>query len=94
VLAAGTSDLPARTAAEAQPVLLDAARRLDPPRLRRVIGHLRYVTDPDGAEQQQQRRYARRGVVAVADGGVVVTAASPHAPLATRRPGWRGGAAS
>jgi uncharacterized protein DUF222/HNH endonuclease len=57
VLAAGTHDLPAHTAAEAEPVLLEAARRLDPPRLRRVVGHLRLVADPDRqAERQQQRR--------------------------------------
>src|SRR5215218_5058986 len=31
VLANGTADLPAHTAAEAEPVLLEAARRLDPP---------------------------------------------------------------
>jgi hypothetical protein len=31
VLAAGTHDLPHHTAAEAEPALLDAARRLDPP---------------------------------------------------------------
>jgi hypothetical protein len=62
VLANGTSDLPAHTAAEAEPVLLEAARRLDPPRLRRAVNHLRYVTDPDAAEQEQQRRFQRRGV--------------------------------
>src|SRR5918996_4232875 len=37
VLAAGTHDLPAPTAVEAEPVLVAAARRLDPPRLRRVV---------------------------------------------------------
>jgi Domain of unknown function (DUF222)/HNH endonuclease len=62
VLAAGTADLPAHTTMEAEPVLLEAARRLDPHRLRRVVNHLRYVTDPDGAEQQQQRRFERRGL--------------------------------
>jgi hypothetical protein len=62
VVADGTSDLPAHTTAEAEPVLLEAARRLDPRRLRRVITHLRYVTDPDGAEQEQRRRFDRRGL--------------------------------
>ena len=62
VLANGTSDLPAAATAEAEPVLLEAARRLDPPRLRRAIAHLRYVADPDRAEQEQQRRYERRGL--------------------------------
>jgi hypothetical protein len=62
VLAAGTSDLPVHTTVEAEPVLLDAARRLDPPRLRRLVGHLRYVADPDAADAEAQRRYERRGV--------------------------------
>src|SRR6266511_5333323 len=62
VLAAGTADLPAPTTAEAEPVLLDAARRLDPPRLHRVVDHLRQVADPDAAEQAQQRRHERRGL--------------------------------
>ena len=35
VLAAGTHDLPDHLAADAEPVLVEAARRLDPPRLRR-----------------------------------------------------------
>jgi hypothetical protein len=46
VLAAGTHDLTAHTAAEAEPGLVEAARRLDPPRLRRLLGHLRLVADP------------------------------------------------
>ena len=62
MLAHGTQDLPAHVAAEAEPVLLEAARRLDPPRLRRVIAHLRLVADPDGAEAQAERRHQRRGV--------------------------------
>jgi hypothetical protein len=59
VLAHGTHDLPDHLAADAEPVLVEAARRLDPPRLRRVVAQLRLVADPDGtdqAEQQQQRR--------------------------------------
>jgi hypothetical protein len=62
VLAHGTSDLPAHTVAEAEPVLLEAARRLDPPRLRRVLGHLRLVADPDGAEARAERQHQRRGL--------------------------------
>jgi hypothetical protein len=62
VLAAGTHDLPAHTTADAEPVLLEAARRLDPPRLRRVIAHLRLVADPDGADALAERRQQRRGV--------------------------------
>jgi Domain of unknown function (DUF222) len=60
VLAAGIHHLPAQGAAEAEPVL-DTARRLDPPRLRRVVTHLRGVLDPESADaltdrQQLQRR--------------------------------------
>ena len=62
VLAAGTHDLPDHVAAEAEPVLLEAARRLDPPRLRRVITHLRLVADPDGADAQAERRHGQRGL--------------------------------
>jgi hypothetical protein len=62
VLAAGTQDLPAPTAAQAEPVLLEAARRLDPPRLRRLVAHLREVADPEGAEAQARRRHEQRGL--------------------------------
>jgi hypothetical protein len=62
VLAAGTHDLPTQTTAEAEPVLLEAARRLDPPRLRRAITHLRLVADPDGADHQAERHHQQRGV--------------------------------
>jgi Domain of unknown function (DUF222) len=62
VLAVGTQDLPAPTAAQAEPVLLEAARRLDPPRLRRLVAHLRGVADPDGAEAQARRRHEQRGL--------------------------------
>ncbi len=51
-----------RTWSGAEQVLVDAARRLDPARLRRVLGHLRLVADPDGAAGQAQRRHARRGL--------------------------------
>jgi hypothetical protein len=60
VLASGTHDLPNHTTAEAEPVLLEAAGRLDPPRLRRVIAHLRLVADPDGADARAQRRHEQR----------------------------------
>jgi hypothetical protein len=62
VLAHGTHDLPAQVAAEAEPVLLEAAWRLDSARLRQVVGHLGRVADPEGADQQTQRRHARRGL--------------------------------
>ena len=53
---------PHHVTAEAEPVLLAAARRLDPPRLRRVLGHLQQVADPEGADGQAERRHQRRGV--------------------------------
>jgi hypothetical protein len=62
MLAHGTHDLPAHVTAEAEPLLVEAARRLDPPRLRRVMGHLQMVADPDGADVQAERRHARRGL--------------------------------
>ena len=60
MLAHGTQHLPAHLAAEAEPVLVEAARRLDPPRLRRVVGHLCVAADPEGAEGQAERRHQRR----------------------------------
>ena len=62
MLAHGTHDLPDHVAADAEPVLAEAARRLDPPRLRRVIAHLRLVADPDGAGDQAELRHQRRAV--------------------------------
>jgi hypothetical protein len=62
VLAAGTHDLPNHVTMEAEPVLVEAARRLDPPRLRRVLGHLQQVADPDHEHDRAERRHARRGV--------------------------------
>ena len=57
MLAHGTYDLPDQVAAEAEPVLLDAARRLDPPQLRRAVAHLRLVADPDGADRRAERQH-------------------------------------
>ena len=62
VVAHGTKELPDHTAAEADPRLVDAGRRLDPTRLRRLVSHLRQVVDPDGADAAAQRRHARRGL--------------------------------
>ena len=50
VLAAGTQHLPDQVTAEAEPVLVEAARQLDPGRLRRLTGHLLQVADPDRAQ--------------------------------------------
>jgi hypothetical protein len=62
VLAHGTHDLPEHLTAEAEPVLVEAARRLDPGRLRQVVGHLGLVADPDRAVSHTDRRHARRGL--------------------------------
>jgi hypothetical protein len=62
VLAHHTHDLPDQVAAEAEPVLLAAARRLDPPRLRQAVAHLRLVADPEGADAQAERQHQRRGL--------------------------------
>jgi Domain of unknown function (DUF222)/HNH endonuclease len=62
VIAHGTHDLPDHLSVEAEPVLVEAAGRLDPPRLRRVLGHLQLVADPDGADRSSERRHQRRGV--------------------------------
>jgi hypothetical protein len=62
VLADGTSQLPSHVVAEAEPVLVAAARRLDPPTLRRAVGWLVQVADPDGSDRQAERRHGRRGL--------------------------------
>jgi hypothetical protein len=62
VLAQGTRQVPHQVAAEAEPVLLEAARRLDPPLLRQAVGYLLEVTDPDGADAARERRHGRRGL--------------------------------
>jgi hypothetical protein len=62
VLADGTHQLPTHLTAEAEPVLLEAARRLDPPKLRQAVGWLVQVADPDTADMAAERRHARRGL--------------------------------
>ena len=62
VVASGTQTLPDHVTVEAEPVLVEAARRLDPGRLRRLLGHLLQVADPDGADRDRERRHARRGL--------------------------------
>src|SRR4029453_14013589 len=62
VLAASTLHLPDHVVADAEPTLLDSARRLDTTGLRQAVAHLQYTIDPDGADEQAQRRYERRGV--------------------------------
>src|SRR5215207_8074989 len=62
VVAAGAHPLPEQVTVEAEPVLVEAARRLDPPRLRRLLGHLLQLAHPDGTDRDRERRHARRGV--------------------------------
>jgi Domain of unknown function (DUF222)/HNH endonuclease len=62
VLAVGTKDLPDHVTAEAEPLLLETAAHLDPPQLRRAIGHLLLVADPDGADAKAERDHERRGL--------------------------------
>jgi hypothetical protein len=58
----GTHHLPDHVTSDAKPILLEAARRLDPPHLRRLVGHLCEVADPDGADRARERRHDRRGL--------------------------------
>ena len=62
VLADGTRDLPAATTTQAEPVLVEAARHLDPRRLRILVGQLRLVADPDSEADRAERRHNRRGL--------------------------------
>jgi hypothetical protein len=62
VLAHGTQELPEEVTVAAEPVLVEAAAGLDPPRLRRVLGHLCLVADPDAADRAGEVRHARRGL--------------------------------
>jgi hypothetical protein len=62
VLAHGTRQLPDHVAADAEPVLVEAAARLDPPLLRQAVGYLVEVADPQGTDAAHQRRHERRGL--------------------------------
>jgi hypothetical protein len=62
VVAARTKDLAAHVAMDAEPVLVDAARQLDPRRLGQLVEHLQHTVDPDSADRAAQRRHERRGV--------------------------------
>jgi hypothetical protein len=74
VLAEATHDLPPTQVIEAEGVLVDAARRLDPGRLRRLTTHLREVINPDATEARTQARLDKRGLwlSATYDGMVAV----------------------
>src|SRR5829696_280404 len=62
VLANGTRELSDQVTADAEPVLVEAARRLDPPLLRQAVGYLLAVADPEGADRQAERCHERRGL--------------------------------
>jgi hypothetical protein len=49
-------------AVQAEPVLLQLARRSEPSVVRRATAHLHAVLDPDGAQAALDRVYAKRGV--------------------------------
>ena len=74
VLAKATGDLPPAQVAEAEEVLVDAARRLDSQRLRQLTAHLREVINPHAAEARGRARWERRGLwlSATYDGMVAV----------------------
>jgi hypothetical protein len=72
VLAHGTRELPDQVAAEAEPVLVAAARRLDPLRLRRLLGHLQAGHRPGGPSGRPSGATGGPGVVAGPElGGMV-----------------------
>ena len=58
----GTRQLPDHVAADAEPVLVETATRLDPPRLRQAVGYLLQVADLQGADAARQHRHERRGL--------------------------------
>ena len=62
VLAEATHDLPTARVAEAEGVLVEAARRLDPGRLRRLTTHLRALIEPDRTHERARVRWERRGL--------------------------------
>jgi len=54
----------AQLAAETEPALVDLARVLDPPRLRRALAHARDALAPEAAEDAAERAHQRRGLSA------------------------------
>ena len=57
VLAQAVAEIGEEPVAQAGDILLEAARRLDPDRLRLLTKHLRHFVDPDGALDQTRRDY-------------------------------------
>jgi hypothetical protein len=62
MLADGTRHLPDHVKLEAEPVLLEIARRTDPPQLRQAVDYLCRVADPERADRNAARRHERRGL--------------------------------
>ena len=62
VIADGTHDLPEHVKLDADPVLAELARHLDPPGLRRAVAQLVQAADPDSADRTHQRHHERRGL--------------------------------
>ena len=58
----GTHQLSDHVKLDAEPVLLETAGRVDPPRLRQAVAHLCQVADPDGADRAAARCHERRGL--------------------------------
>jgi hypothetical protein len=62
LIADGTRELADHVKLEAEPVLLETASRVDPPRLRQAVTHLCRVVDPDAADRKAARCHERRGL--------------------------------
>lgn len=71
VIAAALADLPADTHGRAELILLEAAEKLDPGRLRAVAARLRETINRDHAERSEQRDHARRRPVLGADSEIL-----------------------
>jgi hypothetical protein len=62
MIAEGTQRLSEHAKLDADRVLAEAARRLDPPRLRQAAEYLCQVADPEGADRLAERQHGRRGL--------------------------------
>jgi hypothetical protein len=58
--AVNTSERCRDKGAEAEPILVEAARELDPSRLRRAVEHWRHIVDAAGFAESEAERYDRR----------------------------------
>lgn len=62
VISRGAERVGVEVVAEAEPVIIEAALRLDPPRLSHVLTQLRHLVDPDGADADAAADHDRRGL--------------------------------